>query len=275
MQSGHLLYTKIGEIYYTFRLDGTAQALPALVDCVRTYANSKVAVAPANPPTPAPTTPAVVQPKDKPNRGAISTGSGFFVGGAGMGLTNAHVVEGCASATLLGYGPARIVARDSLNDMALVELSGKTSTPAARFRSEPLQLGETVYALGFPLAGQLDNGLNFTSGLVSSLAGMGNDTRSLQFTAPIQPGNSGGPIVDGRGLIVGVVQSKLSEMAALTQSGSLPQNINFGIKADLAANFLRANGVDPKIEAGAPLQEATAIARDGRNYTFQISCKIQ
>jgi S1-C subfamily serine protease len=205
----------------------------------------------------------------------IATGSGFFVTNDGRGLTNAHVVEGCQTALIRDYGMAKVVARDTSNDLALLKLDTGKETHPVKFRNKPIQLGETVFALGYPLAGQLDNGLNFTNGLVSSLAGTQGDSRAVQFTAPIQPGNSGGPLIDKSGLVIGVVRAKLNELASLRDSGSLPQNVNFGIKGDLAANFLRAQGLDPTVvDAGAPL-EPTDIAKDGRTETFQVVCVPQ
>ncbi|GLI21751.1 serine protease [Xanthobacter flavus] len=274
MRRGRMLYTKVAGELTSFRLDGTSRMLAALLDCVR-YKGQLSDPPAAGPATGGEATAGASQKPAGPSRGTIQTGSGFFVNDRGAGITNAHVVADCKSATISGYGPARIVARDAINDMALVQASGDPKTPYAKIRRKPLQLGEAVFVMGFPLAGQLDNGLNFTSGLVSSLAGMGNDARLLQFTAPIQPGNSGGPIVDNGGSIVGVIQSKLSEVASLQNNGSLPQNINFGIKADLAANFMRANGVDPTDVDTAPPQEATAVAREGRGYTFQIKCTVE
>lgn len=277
MRRGRTLFTKVGNDFVSFNLDGSSRMLTELALCVKNKGRAVV---------PPPLGPGTASSSDSPSRasgapssgskrGSINTGSGFFVNGQGDGITNAHVVAGCTSATISGYGLARIVARDVSNDLALLKLATPTVTPFANMRRKPLQLGESVYVMGFPLAGQLDNGLNFTSGLVSSLAGMGNDARLLQFTAPIQLGNSGGPIVDNSGLIIGVIQSKMSEIASLRDSGSLPQNLNFGIKADLAANFLRANGsFSTEIDNQSP-RDATMIASEGRKYTFQIKCTVE
>jgi S1-C subfamily serine protease len=256
-----------------FELTGTSRMLMALASCVdsqgRTISTPQVAAAPRAKSAAAPSA------SSRPDEVPLFTGSGFFVSTSGIGITNAHVLEGCADAVISTYGKARIVARDEANDLALIRLIQPTETYAAKIRKKPLQLGETVFVMGFPLAGQLDNGLNFTSGLVSSLAGIGNNSRMLQFTAPVQAGNSGGPVVDNSGLVVGVVQSKLDEVTSLKASGSLPQNINFGLKADLVANFMRANGAEPVEVEALPVQEATAVAAGGRGYAFQVKCTPQ
>lgn len=272
VRRGRVLTVGIGGKTASFNLDGTSRMLVSLLGCAENQGQPPPPVAVSPPTSPKGTQPVAASGEAAPKAGAVLTGSGFFVSSGGIGITNAHVVEGCQSGSISGYGKARVVARDVANDLALIQLTEPSITPSAKLRRKPLQLGETVFVMGFPLAGQLDNGLNFTSGLVSSLAGIGNNSRLLQFTAPIQAGNSGGPVVDGSGLIVGVTQSKLDEVAALAASGSLPQNINFGIKSDLVAIFMRANGAEPiELETQAS-KAATEVAREGKGYTFQIKC---
>ncbi len=111
------------------------------------------------------------------------------------------------------HGTARIVARDAKNDLALLHLVARPEAGTVRpvvFRSTPMELGESVYVLGYPYSGVLDNGVNFTSGMVSSSAGMDNDSTRFQITAPVQPGNSGGPVLDQAGNLLGVVVSRLA-----------------------------------------------------------------
>ena len=135
-----------------------------------------------------------------------------------------------------------------------------------------MALGETVFVLGFPYPGILGQGLNVTDGLVSSLSGNQNDTRYLQITAPVQPGNSGGPLVDSNGLVVGVVSMRLNEIEVLRRRGSLPQNVNFAIRADLAKSFLRGNAVDPAVDEPTRALSASEIAKRAQAYTVQVVC---
>jgi S1-C subfamily serine protease len=121
---------------------------------------------------------------------SLSSGSGFAVSNDGLILTNRHVVENCKGISVADFGSAIIKAVDEQNDLALLKIQGTTS--AAKFRPSAVGLGETVYVLGFPLGGILGAGMNFTSGAISSLSGIRNDSRYLQFTAPVQPGNSCG-----------------------------------------------------------------------------------
>jgi S1-C subfamily serine protease len=177
----------------------------------------------------------------------IFTGSGFFVSTMGHILTNAHVVDGCSSVSI--SGPARppesvpVLAVDTKNDLALLRSSGRPQS-AAPIRSA-VRMGEGVAAYGFPLSALLPSSGNFTVGNVTATAGLRDDPRQLQISNPVQQGNSGGPLLDMRGNIVGIVASKLNVLAVARLTQDLPQNVNFAIKADIALQFLQANGVSP------------------------------
>jgi S1-C subfamily serine protease len=221
-------------------------------------------------PSPTPQyTPAPSQPP-APKEIYETTGSGFTVSNDGFVLTNRHVVQNCQRIKVHDRGLAVIKELDDINDLALLKIQGTTS--AVPFRSTSPSLGDSVFALGFPYAGVLGAGVNFTGGLISSLSGIGNDSRYLQFTAPIQPGNSGGPLVDAEGLVVGVVTSRLADIEMLKASGSLPQNVNFALRSELAKVFLKANGVEPVIAEKSNSLSASEIAKKAQAYTVQIIC---
>jgi S1-C subfamily serine protease len=111
-----------------------------------------------------------------------------------------------------------------------------------------------------------------TAGIVSSLSGVLNDTRQLQISAEVQSGNSGGPLLDSAGLVVGVVSSKLNALKIVKATGDLPQNINFAIKTGAMRDFLDNSAVSYKTaEPKADLKTAD-IARQARTYTMLISC---
>ena len=82
---------------------------------------------------------------------------------------------------------------------------------------------------------------NFTLGIVTALAGIGDDSRFFQISAPVQPGNSGGPLLDEDGNLIGVVSSKLNFLSEIKTQGDIPENVNFAIKASVVANFLQDN----------------------------------
>jgi len=164
--------------------------------------------------------------------GLQSSGTGFVVSRQGHILTNHHVVEGCASIRANIEGAQKelpVVGVDPKNDLAVLKLAGATLR-FARFREgRNIRSGDSVVLVGFPLHGVLASEANISTGTVSALAGLGNDTRFLQMTAPVQPGNSGGPVFDQSGQIVGVVVSKLDALKVAKVTGDIPQNINFAI----------------------------------------------
>jgi hypothetical protein len=177
----------------------------------------------------------------------IASGTGFAVSPGGHILTNAHVVSGCINVTARIGGvelQAQVVSIDSQNDLALLKISGTFTTVLPLREGTRVQLGETVAAFGYPLQGVISTSLNMTTGNISALAGLGDDARSLQFTAPIQPGSSGGPLVDASGNVVGVVTSKLSPLWAAKNIGDVPQNVNFALKASVIRDFLESRSVE-------------------------------
>ena len=125
---------------------------------------------------------------------------------------------------------------------------------------------------GYPLSGLLSYDLIVTSGQVNSLAGLANDPNLLQISAPLQPGNSGGPIIDRSGGIVGVVVSKLNAARLAKITGDLAQNVNFAIKPEIIRLFLDANQVHyVTVNLGARI-EGTEIAQRARSFSAQILC---
>jgi S1-C subfamily serine protease len=126
-------------------------------------------------------------------------------------------------------------------------------------------------AIGYPYHGLLTSDFTVTTGIVSSLSGLMNDTRFLQISAAVQPGNSGGPLLDTSGEIVGVVAGKLDTVKFLRYTGTIPENVNFAIKTGAIRDFLD-NSVAP-YETSAPGTElkTAEIARTARAYTLLIS----
>ena len=134
----------------------------------------------------------------------VSTGTGFFVSTDGHVVTNAHVVKNCRSIILEAHGltpkEAPLVAIDSNADLALIKAADAPSTiPALQTH---LRVGEPVAVYGFPLFSLLPSSGNFTLGHVSATAGLRDNPKMLQISAPVQPGNSGGPLIDHAGNIL-------------------------------------------------------------------------
>jgi len=134
-------------------------------------------------------------------------------------------------------------------------------------------LGEEVMVAGHPLSGFLASDLIVTSGQVNSLAGMGNDPSFLQISAPVQPGNSGGPLIDRSGGIVGVVVSKVNVLRLAKVTGDFAQNINFAIKPEVLRMFLEANRVLYKSGPPGKRLDGVALAERARGFTVQVTCE--
>jgi S1-C subfamily serine protease len=202
----------------------------------------------------------------------VASGSGFLISSLGHILTNNHVVEGCAEVRLADGQVTRVVASDSQNDLAVSE-SQQKPTAIATFRDvQAPKLGEAVFAVGYPLQGLLASSLSITPGAISALAGIRNDVRFLQITSPVQPGNSGGPLLDDSGNVIGVISSKLDALKIAGITGDIPQNVNFAIKSSLAEAFLEANGIHYAVKPSNTRSEATAIAERARNFTVLLEC---
>lgn len=207
-------------------------------------------------------------------KGTVSTGTGFYVSKDGHILTNHHVVDSCAQLTVTHDKslpvPARVVGSDKFNDLALIKTDALPGMEPAPFGSAAL--GASIYVYGFPLSGILAQSGTFTIGNVSADAGINDNTSRFQISAAIQPGNSGGPVLDASGNVVGVVVGKLNALAAIEATGDVPQNVNFAIKADTARIFMGAMGITPSAVASSETLDPTAVAVRAKSFTVLIHC---
>jgi S1-C subfamily serine protease len=172
-----------------------------------------------------------------------ATGSAFYISERIL-VTADHVVRDCPSVVLADGTGLAVIATDAELDVAV--LSAPRPAPAwlsLGRAHEATRLGERVHAAGFPYYSIAGTSLHLTSGNVSALAGVDDDRRFFSFTAPIQPGNSGGPLIDGDGGVLGVVVSRLSESYISETTGSFPQNVNYALGAAELAGFLGRAGV--------------------------------
>jgi serine protease Do len=212
-----------------------------------------------------------------PRPAAPSFGTGFFFNADGYALTNHHVIDGCRTISMLtDRGPmaARVVRYDPINDLALLRVEGGAKAFATFRASSDMRAGDSVVVAGFPLPTVLQNGLNVTVGNISSLSGFGGNSALLQITAPVQPGNSGGPVLDMSGNVIGVIVSKLNAVEMAKATGDIPQNINFAVQEDIARVFLKAFE-DVKLTekpSGSTLAVSDVVA-NARAYTFQVECR--
>ncbi len=262
-------------------LTQTGQLLPSLANCVATIKKNGIgnagefAVA-----LPKPAAASAEAPPSKPAKAMIQSGTGFAISAAGHVVTNAHVVRGCVGdieGNLGGEAPVklRLVSSDPVNDLALLQAPNPFKE-IATIRDRPVHSGDSVVAIGYPFHGMLTSDFTVTTGIVSSLGGLRNDTRFLQISAAVQPGNSGGPLLDTDGQIVGVVTSKLDWLRVAKATGDLPENINFAIKTGMLRDFLDNSAIAYQTAAETKGDlKTTDIAKNARGYTLLISCTAE
>lgn len=210
---------------------------------------------------------------------AKSTGTGIVVASEGRVLTNNHVIEDCSEIQIRRSGdvpiPATLLFFDSTNDLALLKIDTHLEErEVASLRTVPsVRGGETAAVFGFPFADFLSSSGNIVGGNISALAGLADDVRHFQMTNPIQPGNSGGPLLDKSANVIGIVQSKLDEMTLQRERREFPQTVNFAIKANVAVNFLEAHNVTYKASLSHDILDLPAIADIARRFTVQVVCR--
>jgi S1-C subfamily serine protease len=236
--------------------------------------------------SPDPSPPKVVQkPKSQlpptPNEGSsvsqeikrASSGSGFAVSSDGFIMTNNHVINGCKKVFIHSNGkqiPAAIVTYDQQNDLALLKANFKPDAvfPLSVDRPEILQ---DIYVAGYPFGMNVSTSVKVTKGIISSLTGIGNNFSEIQIDAALQSGNSGGPILDEKGNVVGVAVSKLDVKYALKNFGAIPENTNFGIKSSVVGSILDSNGVNMPDPNRASISKSDLGKKISRG-TYYISC---
>jgi serine protease Do len=173
-------------------------------------------------------------------------GTGFVITPAGHVLTCAHVVGNLTNATTWIGGqryPCSVLSVDTNLDLAVLQVTGEHPPFVPLIIDSTMQysLGQDVFSMGFPLAELLGKSPRLNKGLISATVGLDDDPKYVQFSAPVQPGNSGGPLLNASGEVVGVIASTLNPLRVMAQSGGdLPQNVNFAIKTDSIFHFLAA-----------------------------------
>ena len=186
---------------------------------------------------------------------------------------------------------ADVLEKDARNDLALLKISslkmasaetqsliqklGLAVVPLASdglLRSDDVDLGEDVLVAGYPYGEIFGDAIKVTKGIVSSNRGMGDDITQFQIDAAVQPGNSGGPIYDENGNIVGVVVSQLNKVKFAKMSGSIPENVNFGIKASTVRQFLSSSGLPTKWSNRSKAMSTKDLAKIAKRQTVMVVC---
>ena len=232
--------------------------------------------------------------------GSASTGSGFFISKSGHLVTNQHVVNSCQSVTVGDHPNKQVLAdildTDNQNDLALLKITSLKNVSAETnsllqklnankvgikimplaadglLRPEDVELGEDVLVAGYPYGEIFSDSIKVTKGIISANKGLGGDAGQFQMDAAVQPGNSGGPIYDENGNIVGVVVAQLNKMKFAKQSGSIPENVNFGIKASTVRQFLISSGLPTKWSKRSKSISTRELAKIAKRQTVMVMC---
>ena len=209
------------------------------------------------------------------NATTVRTGSGFAISHATHIVTNAHVVAQCKSVRVLSgaqQATARVLAIDVDADLAVLQTSLSVPKTMAMRSSPALRLGESVIAFGFPLTGALSQGGNLTTGNVSALAGLRDDPKYIQVSAPVQPGNSGGPLLDGGGNVIGVITAKLDALAVAKRTGDVPQNVNFAVRAEVLEGFLQTHKIPYDVAVTDSQLAVADVAEAAKQASVRVEC---
>ena len=202
------------------------------------------------------------------------TSSGFYVTRSGHILTNAHAVDQCRDIWVFPSGVAELLAIDDESDLALLSIEAGGGTVPAVFREgRGIRTGASIVVVGYPLQGLVSSGPNITDGIVSATAGLADDRRMFQMTAPIQPGNSGGPVLDATGSVVGVATATLNAIAVARATGTIPQNVNFALNAGTVRAFLDAEQIPYETAAPGATLSTEVIAASAERFTVRIECR--
>jgi S1-C subfamily serine protease len=229
--------------------------------------------------TPQPPPPQVAAREEQraqvPEPQLAATGTAFAINTLGDFLTNYHVVKDCSALRLcIGGLPqgGTSTYSDERNDLAVVHSSATGIAPLRLREGRGIRPADGVVVLGFPYAGILTTSLQVTTGAISALAGINDDSRYLQLTAPVQPGNSGGPLLDLSGNVVGIVSARINDLAVAQATGTLPQNINFAIKSTVIRDFLDAHQVEYSLAQSDKKLDPADVGEQATKSTVMVAC---
>lgn len=196
-----------------------------------------------------------------------ASGSGFAVSSDGLIVTNHHVVNGTKNIKVKGINgdfskafSAKIIIEDKNNDLALIKIDDPNFQNLGEIpfviTNKSLDVGNSIFVLGYPLRASMGDEIKLTNGIISSKSGFQGDVTSYQISAPVQPGNSGGPLFDDKGNIIGIINAK--------HTGA--ENASYAVKASYLINLINLMTIPPKLQtvnvvAGKPLTEQVKILK--------------
>ncbi|MBI5741438.1 MAG: trypsin-like peptidase domain-containing protein [Nitrospirae bacterium] len=220
------------------------------------------------------TTPSLVV-DNKPNeKSEVSFGTAW-ISEYGYIVTNYHVIDKSKKIRLIKSDGKNIEAyifrRDSANDIALLRVDDISKLPPGlSISNKSSLLGSKVFTIGFPHPDMLGTSPKLNDGIISGLSGWQDDPRTYQISVPVQAGNSGGPLLNENGEVVGIVSYKIDALAVFRWTGDLPENVNYAVKSTYIDALF--SGIPEKIKHDViePVAKPTEIQEIGRLVTDSI-----
>lgn len=180
------------------------------------------------------------------------SGTGWFCS-SNIVVTCAHVVKDAQNISILNQKgveyKAKIVGIDEQSDIAILEVEGYKSQRCLPVSSKIVKISSNVFTIGYPFPSMLGKGQKYTEGVISATSGIDGDRTTYQISVPIQPGNSGGALLDESGCVIGVTSSGLNAIVTAQLTGTLPQNINYAVKSRYILNLLEDFGLKCAVES--------------------------
>ena len=208
--------------------------------------------------------------KPKKNQAKESSGTGFFINEFGHIVTNFHVIEGCKN-IYQDEELLKVIAKDQINDLAILKGTNQNKKYLL-FEKDLPKKGEEVLVSGYPFGKDFGDESKLTEGIISALQGMGNDYTRFQIDAAIQPGNSGGPVLNKKGNVIGVAVASANIQAFLEQYGTIPQNKNFAIQSTTLMMMLITNKIEYKSSPQKEILSNSVISRETEEAVVFLKC---
>lgn len=189
--------------------------------------------------------------KDTSSREYRKFGSGFLISSNGLVVTNYHIIENSSKIDIFFpskklHKNAILRLRDIKNDLVILEIQNflfseisNNPIPFSFADINTVKVGQEVFTLGFPFGELVSTNPSLSTGRINNLFGFNDDPRLFQINNPVQPGNSGGPLFNNKGELVGIVVASLNAKYFYENIGVIPQNVNFAIKSNYLKNLIQ------------------------------------
>lgn len=211
----------------------------------------------------------------RPGQKLVMLGTGFLITSDGKALTNNHVIDGCAGYRVEGHdgaGTATLLGADADNDLALLQTSFHPAT-FARFRSpDAVMTGIAVGVVGYPNLGLPRIEPLFTPGMVIGSAVHKGKPPRLVLKVDIRHGNSGGPVLDESGAVIGVIQAKINSPAVYEKLHQVVEDIGLAITETSVLHFLHSHGVGYRLAGSEPPLDQTALFQTASTFVIRVGC---